>query len=214
MPVGIKGFQKSNLNYSRIKGPWNKGKKGSQTSWNKGMNKEDMQLWREYCIARKSEPHVHALKGRPKSPEHIKHLSEANKGRSHPMSIETKIKIGRKNRTRWEKYHELHPKPVKVKTKFVRECICSKCNQRFSSHQYNPKRIPKICPSCRTEKKPCKMCGKLIKYNTTYCSTRCAQIDPTNEKVKYGHIVQGLMVSGKYNRMANPIFKEKQRQRT
>jgi len=200
------GFQKGALNPSCSIGPWNKGKKGTQVAWNKGLTKEtyDTRL-----------PKI-AGPGRGKyyrTPETRHKISESLKGHpGHPTTPETRKKISEKTRLQWMKCD-----PIKyalprgeVKRSQVRECKCNICGETFTTRQRNPKKMPQVCSVCRFHH--CKMCGNLIDYRHTYCSPHCAQTDPTNEKVKFGHIVQGLAVSGEYNRMSNPVLREKARQ--
>lgn len=78
MPKGLKGFQKGILNPSKIKSPWNKGKKGvvsyeariKMGSSNRGIP----------CTEERRRKLSIKLKGRKHSAEHCKNLSLSKKG--------------------------------------------------------------------------------------------------------------------------------------
>lgn len=76
---------------------------------------------------------------------------------------------------------------------------CEECGVEFTTRQNNFNQLPRYCDDCKTNHHPCPVCGNPVGILATYCSSRCAQHDSSNERVKMGHKLQGQAILGENN---------------
>ncbi len=104
--------------------PWNKGKRGLQVAWNKGLTKEDSRV-RKYV-----ENSIESRRGRKLSEEHKRNIGKAIKGRPAPnkgipASEETKKKLSKLlSGTKNPFYGKTHSEETKRKVSKSRKGKC------------------------------------------------------------------------------------------
>ena len=122
------------------------------------------------------------------------------------MDIDKIKKKVKNKKERIQEYKNFNPTAVGKLSPGKYLVSCFNCRKEFVVKQYNSKRLPKICPTCREKGSECPICNSKMPFTRIYCDN-C--INTAKKTELWEHKLQGSKIKGNNNPAKRPEVREK-----